>query len=175
MPGPGRSNDGRRTFRQTGRPHAGVYWRWQQRGPVADGGLRRLGVRFRIASPPGYELEDSLVDRIMRQCPTLDFGKTSDPVEAVRSADIVYTDTWVSMGQEEEKNQRLPIFKPYQINQELLPHAPKAAIVMHCLPAYRGVEITDEVIDGPQSVVFEEAENRLHFQKGLLAVLLGGM
>jgi ornithine carbamoyltransferase len=135
----------------------------------------RFGVRFRIASPPGYELEDGLVDRIMRQCPDLDFAKTSDPVSAVRGTDVIYTDTWVSMGQEEEKHQRLPIFTPYQINKELLAEAPPSAIVMHCLPAYRGVEITDEVIDGPQSVVFQEAENRLHFQKGLLAVLIGGM
>jgi ornithine carbamoyltransferase len=135
----------------------------------------RFGVRFRIASPPGYELEDGLVDRIMRQCPDLDFAKTSDPVSAVRGTDVIYTDTWVSMGQEEEKHQRLPIFTPYQINKELLAEAPPSAIVMHCLPAYRGVEITDEVIDGPQSVVFQQAENRLHFQKGLLAVLIGGM
>jgi ornithine carbamoyltransferase len=78
------------------------------------------------------------------------------------------------MGQEAEKAKRLPVFKPYQINQELLDAAPRHAVVMHCLPAYRGVEITDEVIDGPQSVIFQEAENRLHFQKGLLAVLLSG-
>jgi len=134
----------------------------------------RFGLRFRIASPPGYELEDGLVDRIMRQCPDLDFAKTNDPIAAVRSADIIYTDTWVSMGKEEEKHQRLAVFQPYQINGALLAEAPKTAVVMHCLPAYRGLEITDEVMDGPQSVVFQEAENRLHFQKGLLAVLLGG-
>ena len=87
---------------------------------------------------------------------------------------MVYTDTWVSMGQEAEKTKRLPIFKPYQINAELLKSAPSHAIVMHCLPAYRGMEITDEVMDGPQSVIFQQAENRLHFQKGLLAVLIGG-
>lgn len=134
----------------------------------------RLGVKFRIASPPGYDLEDSLITRVMRQVPTLDFSKTTDPALAVQSADIIYTDTWVSMGQEDEKSQRLPVFMPYQINAALLAAAPKTAIVMHCLPAYRGVEITEEVIDGPQSVVFQEAENRLHFQKGLLAVLLCG-
>jgi ornithine carbamoyltransferase len=134
----------------------------------------RFGVRFRISTPPGYELEPELIDRIMRQCPTLDFTSAHDPHDAVRDADVIYTDTWVSMGQEAEKEKRLPVFKPYQINAQLLGSAPKTAVVMHCLPAYRGVEITDEVIDGPQSQVFQEAENRLHFQKGVLAVLLCG-
>lgn len=134
----------------------------------------KFGVHFRIASPPGYELEAELINRIMGQCPDLDFASAHDPREAVDGADVIYTDTWVSMGQEAEKAQRLPLFRPYQINAELLAAAPKHAIVMHCLPAYRGVEITDEVMDGPQSVIFQEAENRLHFQKGLLAVLLGG-
>jgi ornithine carbamoyltransferase len=134
----------------------------------------RFGVKFRIASPVGYELEEELIDRIMKQEPTLDFSRTSDPCLAVRDADAIYTDTWVSMGQEDEKAARLPIFQPYQINAELLARAPKSAVVMHCLPAYRGLEITDEVIDGPQSVVFQQAENRLHLQKGLLAVLLAG-
>ena len=134
----------------------------------------RFGVKFRISSPAGYELEPELIERIIRQVPALDFASAHDPKEAVKSADVIYTDTWVSMGQEAEKAKRLPIFAPYQINDALLKAAPSQAIVMHCLPAYRGVEITDEVMDGPQSVVFEEAENRLHFQKGLLAVLLCG-
>jgi len=134
----------------------------------------RFKVKFRISTPAGYDLEPELIDRIMRQCPTLDFTSARDPRDAVRDADIVYTDTWVSMGQEAEKEKRLPVFRPYQINAELMASAPKTAIVMHCLPAYRGVEITDDVIDGPQSVVFQEAENRLHFQKGILAVLLCG-
>lgn len=134
----------------------------------------RFGVKFRIASPGGYELENELIDRIMKDFPQLDFSRTSDPALAVREADVIYTDTWVSMGQEAEKAKRLPIFQPYQINADLLKAAPSTAIVMHCLPAYRGVEITDEVIDGPQSVVFQEAENRLHFQKGLLSVLIAG-
>lgn len=134
----------------------------------------KFGLRFRIASPPGYELEKELLDKLMGQCPGLDFGSAHDPKDAVREADVIYTDTWVSMGQESEKQQRLPVFRAYQINEELLKAAPSGAVVMHCLPAYRGVEITDAVIDGPQSVVFEEAENRLHFQKGLLAVLLCG-
>ena len=134
----------------------------------------RFGLKFRIASPPGYELESTLVQRIMSQVPDLDFTSTGDPHAAVTSADIIYTDTWVSMGQEEQKTERLAIFKPYQINAALLKSAPGHAVVMHCLPAYRGLEITDEVIDGPQSVVFQQAENRLHFQKGLLAVQIAG-
>jgi ornithine carbamoyltransferase len=132
----------------------------------------KFGVKFRIAAPPGYELESDLVERIMGQCPTLDFASAHDPNQAVRDADIIYTDTWVSMGQEAEKAKRLPVFRPYQINEQLLAAAPKSAVVMHCLPAYRGVEITDPVIDGPQSLIFQEAENRLHFQTGLLACLL---
>ncbi len=135
----------------------------------------KFKLKFRIASPPGYELEEDLVKRIMGQCPDLDFASAHDPKAAVEGADIVYTDTWVSMGQEAEKSQRLPVFRSYQINSELMACAPKHAIVMHCLPAYRGVEITDDVMDGPQSVIFQEAENRLHFQKGLLAVLLCGL
>ena len=134
----------------------------------------KFGMKFRIAAPPGYELEPELADRILRQCPDLDFASAHDPVAAVQAADIIYTDTWVSMGQEAEKAQRLGVFRPYQINAGLLAAAPKHAVVMHCLPAYRGVEITDEVMDGPQSVIFQESENRLHFQRGLLAVLLGG-
>ena len=134
----------------------------------------RFGLKFRISTPPGYELESSLLDRVMGQCPSLDFVSAKDPYEVVRDADVIYTDTWVSMGQEAEKNKRLSVFQPYQINGEMLKHAPGHCVVMHCLPAYRGVEITDEVLDGPQSVVFEQAENRLHFQKGLLACLIGG-
>jgi ornithine carbamoyltransferase len=134
----------------------------------------RFGVKFRIAAPPGYELEPELIDRIMRQVPNLDFTSAHDPQDAVRSADVICTDTWVSMGQEAEKAKRLPVFQAYQINAELLKAAPSHAVVLHCLPAYRGVEITDDVLDGPQSLVFQEAENRLHFQKGLLAVLLCG-
>lgn len=134
----------------------------------------KFNVKFRISTPPGYELESDLITRIMRQVPNLDFSSATDPRDAVREADVVYTDTWVSMGQEAEKAKRLPIFEPYQINAALMKAAPSTAIVMHCLPAYRNVEITDEVIDGPQSVVWAEAHNRLHFQKGLLAVALCG-
>ena len=97
---------------------------------------------------------------------------TPDPVEAVTGADVIYTDTWTSMGQEAEKAKREAVFPPYQVNSRLLAHARPGALVMHCLPAHRGQEITDEVADSAQSVIFDQAENRMHAQKGILAVLL---
>jgi ornithine carbamoyltransferase len=97
-----------------------------------------------------------------------------DPSSAVANADVIYTDVWTSMGQEQEAEKRLAIFPPYQINDELVAQAKPDAIVMHCLPAHRGEEITDSVADGPQSVLFQQAENRLHAQKGILALLLQG-
>jgi ornithine carbamoyltransferase len=97
---------------------------------------------------------------------------SNDPYEAVANADAVYTDVWTSMGQEAEAKEREKIFAPYQLNCELMKHAKPDAIVMHCLPAHRGLEITDEVIDGPNSVVFDQAENRLHAQKAILALVL---
>ena len=96
----------------------------------------------------------------------------TDPLIAVKDADVLYTDTWVSMGQEAELEEREKVFKPYQINKELLSNAAKDSIVLHCLPAHRGSEITDEVMDGAQSVVFDEAENRLHAQKAILLTLM---
>ncbi|QNN23760.1 ornithine carbamoyltransferase [Planctomycetales bacterium ZRK34] len=133
----------------------------------------KLGMNFTLAAPEGYTLESELFDRINRDVPGVTAKQISDPIEAVKDADVIVTDTFVSMGQEEEKEQRLPIFAPYQVNAKLLSQAPEHAIVLHCLPAYRGVEITDEIMDGPRSRVFPEAHNRLHAQKGLLAVLLG--
>ena len=133
----------------------------------------RFGMKFIIASPSSYKLSEEDFDRIMSQVPELDFMVTEDPADAVREADVIYTDTWVSMGQEAEKSQRLKDFHGYEVNQKLLAEAPKNAVVLHCLPAYRGLEISDEVIEGKQSLVFPQAENRLHFQKGLLAVLMG--
>ncbi|MGC9258701.1 MAG: ornithine carbamoyltransferase [Phycisphaerae bacterium] len=132
-----------------------------------------FGLKFRIAAPDGYQLNNADV-RTATGIPGFDFHCTADPREAVRSADIIYTDTWVSMGQEQQKAQRLKIFAPYQINDALIAAAPAHAVVMHCLPAYRGVEITDAAMDCDRSIVFQQAENRLHFQKGLLAVQLGG-
>ncbi len=135
----------------------------------------KLGMKFILASPPGYELPQEDIDRIMAQTPTLDFSLTRDPTDAVREADVIVTDTWVSMGQEEEKQRRIQEFAGFQVDEALLAEAPKHAVVLHCLPAYRGLEISEAVLEGPRSLVFPEAENRLHFQKGLVAVLLGGM
>ena len=101
------------------------------------------------------------------------FLETHDPEEAVQDADVVYTDTWVSMGDEAEKEKRLKIFKPYQVSEKLMKLAKKDALFMHDLPAYRGNEVATEVIDGPQSVVFPQAENRLHAQKALIFYLTG--
>jgi ornithine carbamoyltransferase len=135
----------------------------------------KFGMRFVLASPPGYELPQDDVDQVMARAPEMDFTITHDPAEAVESADAVYTDTWVSMGQEEEKERRLKDFAGYHIDEKLMAAAPKHAVVLHCLPAYRGLEISEGVMEGPQSLVFPQAENRLHFQKGLVAVLMGGM
>ncbi len=134
----------------------------------------RFGMRFILASPRAYQLAQEEFDRIMSQVPELDFEVTEDPFDAVREADVIYTDTWVSMGQEAEKAKRLKDFAGYQIDEQLMSKAPDHAIVLHCLPAYRGLEISDSVIEGKQSRVFPQAENRLHFQKGLLAVLMAG-
>lgn len=121
-------------------------------------GCALLGVNFKCASPKEYSMN-------FREGK---FVVTEDLTEVVKEADVVYTDTWVSMGDEAEQNKRLTIFKNYQVNQELMNLAKKDAIFMHCLPAHRGNEVTDEVIDGSQSVVFQEAENRLHVQKALI-------
>jgi ornithine carbamoyltransferase len=134
----------------------------------------RFGMRFVIASPSAYQLDSGDVDRIMSQVPQMDFVVSHDPEEAVRDADVVYTDTWVSMGQESEKEQRIRDFAGFQVDGNLMAKAPRHSIVLHCLPAYRGLEISDEVIEGPQSRVFPQAENRLHVQKGLVAVLMAG-
>jgi ornithine carbamoyltransferase len=134
----------------------------------------KFGMRFILASPVNYALPEDDMSRIMSQVPQMDFETTQDPYEAVREADVIYTDTWVSMGQEEEKALRVREFAGYCIDEKLLAAAPKHTIVLHCLPAYRGLEISEGVLEGPQSRVFPQAENRLHFQKGLVAVLMGG-
>ena len=130
-------------------------------------------MRFIIASPPGDSISDENVRQIMSNWPEMDLVATGDPLDAVKQADCIYTDTWVSMGQEKEKERRINDFKGFCVDGRLLALAPKKAVVMHCLPAYRGLEISDEVIEGPQSLIFPQSENRLHFQKGLLAVLMG--
>ena len=132
----------------------------------------KLNVKFVLAGPQAYHLKNDFVKMLKANIPDADFAQTTDPKEAIKDADIVYTDTWISMGQEQEKQKRINDFAGYQLNSELLALAKPSAIVMHCLPAYRGYEITDEVIESPQSVVFEEAENRLHFQRTLLTQLI---
>jgi ornithine carbamoyltransferase len=130
------------------------------------------GARFVCASPRGYALDDASVQvaRTMGGDVTL----TEDPQAAARDADVLYTDVWASMGQEEQAAQRAKVFPPYQLNAALVGLAKPTSIVMHCLPAHRGAEITDEVADGPHSVLFDQAENRMHAQKAILALLMGG-
>ncbi len=131
----------------------------------------KLGIRFVLAAPQGYAFSDEQLATIRSGAPGIELSVINDARDAVRDADVVYTDTWVSMGQEEESAERRAAFSPYQVNGDLVAAAPDHAIVMHCLPAYRGVEITDEVMDGPRSRVFVQAHNRLHAQKGLLSVM----
>jgi ornithine carbamoyltransferase len=133
----------------------------------------KFGMRFICATPAGYKLPEDDMDRIMSQVPGMDFSTTTDPMDAARNADVLYTDTWTSMGQETEKQQRIKDFQGFQINQKLLNVAADHAVVLHCLPAYRDLEITDAVMESKQSLVFPQAENRLHFQKALIAVLMG--
>jgi ornithine carbamoyltransferase len=132
----------------------------------------RLGVEFAIASPKEYQFDKPFLADLERQIPNMKLVQTTDPREAVRGALGVYTDVWVSMGQEAEQAERAKAFAPYQVNAALLKRAPSEAIFLHCLPARRGEEVTDEVIDGPQSAVIQQAGNRLHAQKGLVAWLL---
>ncbi len=134
-----------------------------------------VGMNMNAAAPAGYG-PDSLVLNEARQlakAKQASINLFNNPVEAVKDADVVYTDVWASMGQEKETEERKKIFRDFQINSGLLKHAKKNCLVMHCLPAHRGDEITDEVIDGPGSVVFDQAENRMHVQKAILIKLLG--
>jgi len=134
----------------------------------------RLGMEIRVATPSGYEPDGQVVSKAREWAREVG-GKVvvdADPQLAVHGADVIYTDVWTSMGQESEREARLPLFRPYQVNQELLALAKPNAVVMHCLPAHRGEEITDEVIDGPQSIVLDQAENRMHLQKAILVTLM---
>ncbi len=137
----------------------------------------KLGAHFRIANPEGYDIPEKDIQQ--SQGLAVDTGGSvtllNDPRAAAEGADVIYTDTWTSMGQEEEAKKREKVFPPYQVNQALVKLAKPNAIVMHCLPAHRGQEITDEVADGPQSRLFPEAENRMHAQKAIIVdLLLGG-
>ncbi len=137
-------------------------------------GAAIMGMDFYIACPEGYEPNKDLTG-LAKKIANETGAKvviTHDPVEAVKNADVVYTDVWVSMGDEAEKEKRMKIFKPYQVNEELVKNAKSNYIFMHCLPAHRGLEVTAEVIDSRNSVVFDEAENRLHAQKAILARII---
>ena len=134
----------------------------------------KVGMHFSIACPHGYELDPVILAdalKVAQQTKTRVFT-TNDPARAVKDADVVYTDVWASMGQEAEHAKRLKAFQGFQVNGKLMKTASKKALVMHCLPAHRGEEITAEVIDGPRSVIFDQAENRLHVQKAVLEALM---
>ena len=133
-----------------------------------------MGMRFYAATPPGHEPLPFYVEKAKEIAKETgaEIVVTHDPIEAVKDADVVYTDVWASMGQEEEAEKRRELFKPYQVNLELLRHAKPDYIFMHCLPAHRGEEVTDEVIESERSVVWEQAENRLHTQKALILKLV---
>lgn len=133
-----------------------------------------LGAHVRVGAPHGYQLRPDVVQKATAFAVASggSLTQTTDPRAAVENADVIYTDTWTSMGQEAETAQRIKIFPPYQVNADLLRLAKPDAIVMHCLPAHRGQEITDEVADGPQSALFDQAENRMHAQKAVLVKLM---
>jgi ornithine carbamoyltransferase len=134
----------------------------------------KLGLHVTIATPPGYEPQPA-VFRLAQEAARIsgaELSMTNDPVGAVEHADVIYTDVWASMGQEAEAAQRKTRFAPYQVNAALMSHAPSAVQFMHCLPAHRGEEVTSEVADAPYSIIFDQAENRLHAQKAVLAMLM---
>ena len=136
-------------------------------------GCAKMGLNIAVASPKGYQPRQDIVELATSFAAGTEVLVTEDPITAVKNADVIYTDVWASMGQEEEQKEREKAFIPYQVNKELVSHAKSDAIFMHCLPAHRGEEVTAEVIDGPNSVVFQEAENRLHAQKALMVALMG--
>jgi ornithine carbamoyltransferase len=126
-----------------------------------------------LSSPDGYQIEESFVEEVKRDGQP-DYAWIENPQEAVVGADVIYTDVWASMGQEDEKDRRKKTFKPYQVNDELFALAGKECLFLHCLPAHRGEEVTDSIMDGPRSVVYEEAENRMHIQRAILDLLISG-
>ena len=137
----------------------------------------KLGMQVVVATPEGYEPDEKVIKWAEKNANESggSFELLHDPVKAVKDADVIYTDVWASMGQEAEAEMRRKIFKPFQVNPELVKHAKKDYIFMHCLPAHRGEEVVDEVIDSPNSVVWDQAENRLHAQKAALALIMGGI
>lgn len=138
-------------------------------------GGAKMGMEVSIATPPAYTCDEEVVKNAIEDAKA-NGGKitiTTDPIEAIKNADVVCTDTWVSMGQEADKAEKVKAFSSYQVNKELFSYAKKDAIFLHCLPAYRGYEVTEDIIDGPMSKVFDEAENRLHAQKAVMVRLMG--
>ena len=137
-------------------------------------GCAKTGVNISVATPAGYYCEKKYVEAALMIAAStgscIDFS--SDPVAAFTDADVVYTDTWISMGMEADREKRIKDFASYQVNSDLFSKAKPDAIFLHCLPAYRGYEVTEDVIDGPRSLVFDEAENRLHIQKAVMATLM---
>ncbi|MFA5276367.1 MAG: ornithine carbamoyltransferase [Candidatus Omnitrophota bacterium] len=135
----------------------------------------KTGLNMNVGTPAGYEPDKNVVQSAIKEAKKTGavINIFNDPKEAVKSADVLYTDVWTSMGQEKEADERRRIFKDFQINANLVKSANKSALIMHCLPAHRGEEITAEVIDSPDSVVFDQAENRMHVQKAILIKLLG--
>jgi ornithine carbamoyltransferase len=135
-------------------------------------GCGKLGIRFVLACPPGYGFDENFRAKYHKAVGPDFPAEVNDPVAAIRDADVIYTDVWTSMGQEAEREERLKRFAPFQVNSALLAQAPAHCRVMHCLPAHRGEEVTDEVLDGPASAAFQQAANRLHTQKAVLEWLL---
>jgi ornithine carbamoyltransferase len=132
------------------------------------------GMNVKIATPAGYEPDGEIAKQAQELGgDRVEILLTDDPIAAAKGAHVLYTDVWASMGQEDLADARMPIFQPYQVNNKLLVAANQDAIVLHCLPAHRGEEITDEVMEGSQSRIWDQAENRMHAQKALLASLLG--
>lgn len=133
-----------------------------------------MGMNVHIATPENYTIQPEILEQAKKLASKPDqILITNDPIEATKNSQVVYTDVWASMGQEEEASERLPIFQPYQINNDLVSHADKEAIILHCLPAHRGEEITEEMIESSQSQIWNQAENRMHAQKALMAAVLG--
>jgi ornithine carbamoyltransferase len=133
----------------------------------------RLGFDLTLACPAAHQPDRKVLGRAQQEA-TSRIEVTSDPSLAAKDADVISTDTWVSMGQEKEYRQQIKVFKEFQVNTHLLTAAKKDVVVMHCLPAHRGEEITDEVMDGAHSIIFDQAENRLHLQKAILVTLMEG-
>ena len=136
-----------------------------------------LGSKITVACPAGYAPDPTITSTALQIAKRTgaQIGVMEDPVAAVKGADAVYTDVWASMGQEDEADERAKIFAPYQVNAKLFARASREAIFMHCLPAHRGLEVTADIIDSPQSIIYDQAENRMHVQKAILLSLLGGI